>query len=89
MSAERREYIVMVLAGPNDEELAGALTRAGIALTGGHSSHGNVDEAGRLAEIDVHTLIVTATDEDDARAKVKNMLDGISRPHTIESVEAR
>jgi hypothetical protein len=83
------EYIVQVLAGPYDDEFGVALTRAGIARTGGHSSHGNVGEGGKLPEVDVHTLVLTATDEEAARAQVKNMLDSISRPHTIERVEAR
>jgi hypothetical protein len=83
-----QQYFVAVLAGPWDDDLAGAVTRAGFTHTGGHSSHGTVDEGCKLPDIDVHTLVVTADDEDAAREQVEVALDSISRPHTIERVEA-
>jgi hypothetical protein len=83
-----KSYLVSVLAGEWDDELAGAVNSAGFGHTGGHSSRGTVGEGGELPPIDVHTLVVTAESEEAAREQVKSVLDSISRPHSIERVEA-
>ena len=85
-NSERREYFVSVLAGPYDDELAGALGRTGIARTGGYSSR-TPGAGGELPPIDGHTLVLDAASEEDARKQVAAMSDSINRPHTIERVE--
>jgi hypothetical protein len=82
-----REYFVSVLAGPYDDELAGALGRTGIARTGGYSSRKSPGPGSELPPIDGHTLVLDAASEEDARKQVIAMSDSIDRPHTIERVE--
>jgi hypothetical protein len=86
-NSERREYFVSVLAGPYDDELAGALGRTGIARTGGYSSHRSPGPGGELPPIDGHTLVLDDASEEDARKQVIAMLDSVNRPYTIERVE--
>jgi hypothetical protein len=85
---DRTEYIVSVLAGPYDDELAGAISQAGFGLAGGHSSRTTPGPGGELPPVDVHTIMLDAASEDDARRQVTAMLDSIDRPHTIERVES-